>query len=98
MKIAVYLQSKHEGSYKNEIIHNAGLRGQHWSNFQEILLEMQRSGWIIISSKYANMEIYKITDKGKTLVSEALKLIQDKNPLMDLDAFDGIENPTISSF
>ena len=94
LKIANYLCTKELGARRYEIQHKAGIRKQEPGEFKKFLLEMIESGWIIevkldISG---GIEVYQITDDGKSAVEKAKELLRSNHPLTKLHAFDYIDD------
>jgi hypothetical protein len=89
LKVILYLLSNGK-AIKNDFQTDkeAGLRGQEWNRFVNILEEMRDLGWIKESpSVVANVLEYELLDKGKEIALLAKKLREQNHPIVDLDVF-----------
>jgi len=93
LKIASYLYTKSQGARRNEIQHKAGIRKQEPSEFKRFLSEMIESGWIkeVKFDISGGIEIYQITEDGKSAVDKAKELLRNNHPLTKLHTFNDID-------
>lgn len=92
--VASYLTSRgEEGATIYNIIKNKeiGLSSQDQTRFTKIIMNsMEKDGWIKKITYSPRVSIYKITEKGKSAVHEALRLRSEGNLLSTLETFEGL--------
>ena len=92
LKVALYLVSKKdEGATVHNIISskaNIGLNVQDQTRFtNEMMIPMEKDGWVKKTKYSERFHIYVITEKGKSAVSDVLELRNGKSLLSTLEAF-----------
>lgn len=95
LRVATYLMTKgDEGASIGNIISakaGIGLSSQDQTLFtEEIMKPMKKDGWVKERKYSDRFKVYVITEKGKSAISEALKLRQNGSLLSTLEAFQGI--------
>lgn len=95
LRVAQYLVTKdEEGATIYNIISaksQIGLSSQDQTRFTKKIMEpMEKDGWIKKRTYSKRTQVYVITEKGKSAISEALRLKHDGNLLSSLEAFNDI--------
>ena len=94
IKITFYLYKKGKDSTASayELINNSGISSQDYPNMKLILDQMCETKWIKAITSGAEGKVksnYMLEKRGREIVDH-LRLLNEKHPLKDLDAFDGI--------
>ena len=95
IKVAAYLLQKgNDGATIYNIISagaKIGLSTQDQTRFTKKIMEpMEKDGWISKRKYSARNQVYVITDKGGSAVSDALQLHKNESLLNTLEAFQDI--------
>ncbi|TSA16018.1 MAG: hypothetical protein D4R72_07735 [Nitrosopumilales archaeon] len=89
LSTALYLSSKpKDGASIYMILREANLTKQDQSKFtKEIMIPMQKDGWIEKITYSPRQSVYKITEKGQSALFAAKKLCSEHDLLSKLEAF-----------
>lgn len=89
LSTALYLSSKQkDGASIYMILREADLTKQDQTKFtNEIMIPMEKDGWVEKITYSPRQSVYKITEKGQSAITAAKKLCSENNLLSKLEAF-----------